>query len=418
MVKLNHLACFSLRDTVKTTLHNIKVTQGVTVPKFYTYYRKFKQGFRLHKSRSYYLTSLHEAACEGDINKLKRLIARKQCSINVTDRFGMTPLHYAAMKDHYSAAVLLVGNGARLRTDVDGHSPIFYAKEHSKLRAYLLRVAKQHAVKRMHVAAFRGDVAKIKAFLPQAMEAQDAKQRTALLHAARGEQRKTLDYLLDSGADPYVTDEFSQNIIDYTKKDFRHTELSRYIKSKIGIAKEKLRDFQEYYRRFFTEQLAIATRKRKKLIVLLGEIHGDYRIYQLEKKVLTTLSELGVNHLFVEAQRDNERLLSRYQRMTQKFPTSMIIDGVDNHPQRDTATLNQRNRYIRDGIHQTKQHGVMITGIHHLYGLVKKNKTQLDRKKFHIVPMNFSAFFEKQRSYQREEKFAFNRKKVVQVSKI
>lgn len=363
-----------------------------------------------------FMTPLHFAACSGNLKKIKRLLARDPQDVNVTDRFAMTPLHYAAMKGQYQAAVLLVKLGAKLRPDVDGHSPLFYAKKHLKLRAYLASVVKERKVKLMHAAAYRGDMAKIKTYLPY-IEEEDAKQRTALLHAARKGQRQAIDYLLSKGADPYVSDQFSQNIIDYTKKDFRHTKLSRYLKTKIGIAVEKLQKFQESFRSFFSEQLAIAKSRRKKLLVLLGEIHGDYRLYQLEKKLLATLSQMGVKHLFAETERDNERILSRYRRMTQKFPERMIIEGVDNHPQRDTATLNQRNRYIRDGIEQKNQHGVMITGSHHLYGLVKRKNTKLDEKKFHVVPMNLAAFVAKKNSNKNEEKFAYNSKKVFQFSK-
>ncbi|MGE3318761.1 MAG: ankyrin repeat domain-containing protein [Candidatus Berkiella sp.] len=364
-----------------------------------------------------YLTPLHFAACEGRLDKIKRLLARNPRSVDVTDRFGMTPLHYAAMKNQYDAAVELVNKGATLCRDADGHGPCFYAQNHSKLRSFLVGVAKQQKLKHLHKAANRGDLKKIKANITH-IEVEDAEQRTAILHAAKGRKKRALDYLLLKGADPYVSDQYSQNIIDYTKRNFHHTELSRYLKSKIGIARDKLQAFKEFYQKFFAEQLAIAKKRRKKLIVLLGEIHGDYRIYQLEKKLLTALSELGIRHLFAETRQDSKEMLDSYQRMMKKMPEPMNIHGVDNHPQRETANLNQRNQYIRKGIEEVKQHGVMITGTHHLYGLVSRRNTQLDNKKFHIVAMNLSAAFEQRSSVEKEEKFAFNRKKVVQVSKL
>ncbi|XP_070568396.1 transient receptor potential cation channel subfamily A member 1 homolog isoform X2 [Ptychodera flava] len=63
--------------------------------------------------------SIHQAARDGDVDLMKRLIAtftNKKKRINMKDEDQMTPLHYAARYNHYHIVRVLVENGANIHT--------------------------------------------------------------------------------------------------------------------------------------------------------------------------------------------------------------------------------------------------------------------------------------------------------------
>lgn len=370
-----------------------------------------------------YLTALHFAACAGNIDKIKRLLARKPARVNEKDRYGTTALHYAVIHNKIEAVEILVAHGADLDSkDVDGYPPIFYTQTDSQVSLFLLEKGAQAFdmyVTPLHHAAASGNIKAIKAALLQyGIDELDESGLSPLLYAARAKQKAAIDYLLEKGANPYIADENEQNIITLTKKNYRHTKLSRYIKQKIGFSKDVLAAFAKKMQKYFKKQLEIAKGNKKKLLIMLGELHGDYRLYQLEKTLLASTAQLGIRHLFAECEKDNDLILREYQDMTKKIHPRIKIIGVDNHPQKETADLNERNAYIKEGITNVDEHGVLITGTHHLYGLTKKRRTKLSAKQFDVVPVNLTAFFDKVAPDMKEDKYAFNSKHVIQISKL
>jgi hypothetical protein len=367
----------------------------------------------------YYLSPLHFAASSGDVKKIKRLLARDPLRINVTDRNGSTALHYAVMKNKLNAAKVLIANGADIDCkDVDGYPPIFYTKIYSQLGLYLLEKgakAFDMYVTPLHHAAATGNIKGIKAALHYGIDELDEEGRSPLLYAARAKQKAAIDFLLKMGADPYISDNDEQNIITFTKRNFRHTKLSRYVKQKIGFSKDALTHFAKKWQQLFKTCLDIAKRNQKKLVILLGEKHGDYRLYQLEKKLLASIAQLGIKHLFVECEKDDDWILDEYRDMTKKIKPGMNIIGVDNHPQKVTASVNKRNGYMKEGITAVAEHGVLITGVNHLYGLAKKRQTKLSAKQFEIIPVNLTALFDEEMQDEKESKYAFDKEKVLQL---
>jgi len=65
---------------------------------------------------TFQLDQLHFAAQDGDVEKVKRLIAEGY-PLNRFDEIAKTPLHYAAMEGHLDAMSLLLAAGA----DVNAH---------------------------------------------------------------------------------------------------------------------------------------------------------------------------------------------------------------------------------------------------------------------------------------------------------
>jgi ankyrin repeat protein len=72
---------------------------------------------------------LHEAAKEGDLAKVKSLIAEVS-DVNVSDENGITPFHLAAFGGHKDATELLNLKGANVNAaDKKEDSPLLWAEQ-------------------------------------------------------------------------------------------------------------------------------------------------------------------------------------------------------------------------------------------------------------------------------------------------
>jgi ankyrin repeat protein len=72
---------------------------------------------------------IHDAAKEGDLAKVKILIAEGS-DVNVRDENGLTPLHFAAYRGYKDVTELLVLNGANVNAaDKTGTTPLQWADQ-------------------------------------------------------------------------------------------------------------------------------------------------------------------------------------------------------------------------------------------------------------------------------------------------
>lgn len=72
---------------------------------------------------------LMKASSDGDINKVKELVA-KGADVNIKDSFESTPLHFALRKQNYDIAKLLIEKGADVNVkDKEGKTPLKIAIE-------------------------------------------------------------------------------------------------------------------------------------------------------------------------------------------------------------------------------------------------------------------------------------------------
>jgi len=68
---------------------------------------------------------IHDAALNGDINKVKSLLAKNPKLIKAKDNEGMTPLHMAAAAGQKEVAELLIAKGADVNAKSnDGVTPL------------------------------------------------------------------------------------------------------------------------------------------------------------------------------------------------------------------------------------------------------------------------------------------------------
>ena len=72
-------------------------------------------------------TPLHKAAKEGNIEKVKSLIA-SGADVNAKSKYGDTPLHYAARRGHKIIGELLINKGAEVNAkNKSGETPLHIA---------------------------------------------------------------------------------------------------------------------------------------------------------------------------------------------------------------------------------------------------------------------------------------------------
>lgn len=71
---------------------------------------------------------LHDAALEGNLDTVKKLIANG-LDLNAKNKFGITPLHYASIAGHLEIVKYLLSNGANNIKSNSGKTPLDFARD-------------------------------------------------------------------------------------------------------------------------------------------------------------------------------------------------------------------------------------------------------------------------------------------------
>jgi hypothetical protein len=122
---------------------------------------------------------IHEAAKEGNFEKIKSIFAADSSRLSVQDAFGYTPLHWAALMKHKDIVKYLIDMGAEINiAGLDGCTPLHSA-------------AGQDAVAIIGMLIKKG----------AAIETRDAWGNTPLHIACRSGSKKAVEILLFQGAD-------------------------------------------------------------------------------------------------------------------------------------------------------------------------------------------------------------------------
>jgi ankyrin repeat protein/beta-lactamase regulating signal transducer with metallopeptidase domain len=200
----------------------------------------------LHKHGARVLTSegataLHEAAAIGDVSLVKSLISQGM-DVDAKDDNGQTPLHEAAKRGHKDVAELLISKGADIEAKIlDGETtPLLQAISQGNLETVALLLDKGANVqvqegewgpvasamwkdqkeiikllsdKRtgfsdVHIAAYFGDLNKVKRFLSDGghINARGPSGFTLLHCALCGDHKELAQYLITKGANVNLTD--------------------------------------------------------------------------------------------------------------------------------------------------------------------------------------------------------------------
>lgn len=235
-------------------------------------------------------------------------------------------------------------------------------------------------------AAINGDLHILKSFFendPTLINMKCDSDYTALYYAAINWQFEVLDYLLDKGASIQLENQL--NIIQILKEP-KYKQMRQYIKDKRGFDKATLAVLTQKIKEILEKEYLEAKARNKNFLVIMGESHGNFKNYQIERQVLLLLSELGIKVLYNELPAGREAEFRNQSRDFCIKKLNMENISVDNHPLRDHgATIEERNEVMALEILKHNEHGVLITGAFHLQGLLEND---LSKTYFHIVPFN------------------------------
>jgi len=163
-------------------------------------------------------TPLHHACRKGHAEVAKLLISKgayvnarsgnaPSTSGDLPSRSGMTPLHYAAASGDKQTVKLLLSKGADINAkNTGGMTPLFEAmKSPAAARKEIveLLMAKGAKVPAFHLAAFMGDMEKLKKYLQNGTVVNSQKDAgcSALHAAANGGKKDVVEFLIGKGAD-------------------------------------------------------------------------------------------------------------------------------------------------------------------------------------------------------------------------
>lgn len=342
-------------------------------------------------------TELHLAVGNGDLEEIKQILEKNRDILNTSNRSGLTPLQLALVLNNFSAANLLVNKGAEVNfIDRAMQTPL-------------------------HLAVLSGQYGLVKNLVEHGatIDAADRYGNTPLHLAAETKNFEIANFLLKNNANPELNDYFQVNVIEKSKEENtesgtkKHTSLSKMFKRRIELDKKYLEKMSLAFEHLFKEQIA-AISPDKKILVLCGEIHGNYKVHQLEKSLLKGMAAAGLSCLCIESPQESGYVTANVAKIA-KDKYDMLVQPVDIHPERETASVLERNVYIKDKIVDQNQHAVFITGGEHLQSLLEEGEAQIPTSLFHVIPINLASIIQNNVYESPEIIFASDPAKVIQV---
>ena len=216
------------------------------------------------------LGSIHDAAANGDLDAVKKIVEQNPRLVNQDDEHEWRPIFHAGLRRRYDVVKYLIDNGADLAAH-DGYA-IHYAGEvpdNKEVVALIIAYGgldahaepSSETARQFIYAVFLANVQRVNAMLrdnPALVQERYARGDTALHHATRNGDLGIVEQLVGSGADVDVTSDHGHFPL-YCAAGHGHVETTRYLveqgadlRARLGDGKtvvEWLKQFADHDRR-------------------------------------------------------------------------------------------------------------------------------------------------------------------------
>ena len=216
------------------------------------------------------LGSIHDAAANGDLDTVKKIVEQDPRLINQDDRYEWRPIFHAGLRRHYDVVKYLIDCGADLAAH-DGYAIHYAAEVPDNKEVVSLLIAyggldahakpSSEAARQFIYAVFLANVQRVNAMLrdnSKLVQERYAHGDTALHHATRNGAQEIVEQLVGSGADVNVTSDHGHFPL-YCAAGHGHVETTRYLvehgadlQARLGDGKtviEWLKQFADHDRR-------------------------------------------------------------------------------------------------------------------------------------------------------------------------
>ena len=186
------------------------------------------------------LGSIHDAAANGDLDSVKKILEQDPDRVNQDDQYEWRPIFHAGLRRHYDVVKYLIDCGADLAAH-DGYV-IHYAGEvpnNKEVVSLLIAYGGLDAhtkpsseiARQFIYAVFLANVERVNAMLRDnsaLVEERYARGDTALHHATRNGDLEIVKQLVSSGADVNATTD-NNHFPLYCAAGHGHVETTRYL---------------------------------------------------------------------------------------------------------------------------------------------------------------------------------------------
>ncbi len=186
------------------------------------------------------LISIHDAAANGDLDAVKKIVEQDPRLVNQDDKYEWRPIFHAGLRRHYDVVKYLIDWGADLAAH-DGYA-IHYAGEvlnNKEVVSLLITYGgldahaepSSEAARQFIYAVFLANVPRVNAMLrdnPQLVHERYARGDTALHHATRNGDLEIVEQLVGSGADVNLTSDHGHFPL-YCAAGHGHVETTQYL---------------------------------------------------------------------------------------------------------------------------------------------------------------------------------------------
>ena len=186
------------------------------------------------------LGSIHDAAANGDLETVKKILEEDPRQVNQDDKYEWRPIFHAGLRRRYDVVKYLIDSGADLAAH-DGYV-IHYAgqvRDNKEIISLLVTYGALDAhtkptseiTRQFIYAVFLVNVERVNAMLcdnPELVQERYARGDTALHHAARNGDLEIVKQLVSNGADVNATTD-NNHFPLYCAAGHGHVETTQYL---------------------------------------------------------------------------------------------------------------------------------------------------------------------------------------------